>query len=62
MKSVCIVGGLGPESILLGCTDLQLIINQSNLKTKLIDTADILVSATFNKLSDINQNTEFKGR
>jgi len=52
----------GSESILLGCTDLQLILNQSDLKTKLIDTANILMSATFNKLSDINQNTEFKGR
>jgi len=38
------------ECIVLGCTDFQLILNQSDLKSEVIDTTDVLVSATFNRL------------
>ena len=53
----------GAECILSACTDIQLILKQSDLDVKLIDTLDVLLSATFNGLiSDINQNTKIKGR
>ena len=40
----------GSECILLGCTDIQSILNQYHLKTKLIDSLDVLASATFDNL------------
>jgi aspartate racemase len=40
----------GSEAIVLGCTDLQLILNQNDVNVKLIDTTKILVEATFKEL------------
>ncbi len=44
----------GSEAVILGCTDLPLILNKENVGTKLFDTNKILANATANKLlSDV---------
>ncbi|MBI2545185.1 MAG: aspartate/glutamate racemase family protein [Candidatus Aenigmarchaeota archaeon] len=48
----------GSEHILLVCTDLQLVLKNEDL----VDTMQILASATFDRLTDISKNTNFKGR
>ncbi len=48
-----IVGNLksrGAEAVVLGCTDLQLLINQKNSGVKIIDTVDVLADSVLERL------------
>ncbi|MBI4015650.1 MAG: amino acid racemase [Candidatus Aenigmarchaeota archaeon] len=50
-----IVTGLkekGAEAVILGCTDLQLLINQENSGVKLIDTVDVLADSAVRILNE----------
>ena len=40
----------GAEAIILGCTDLQLLLSQKDSKVKLLDTVEIFAEATINKI------------
>ena len=40
----------GAEAIILGCTDLQLILKQNNLQIQFIDSLEILMKATFERI------------
>jgi aspartate racemase len=45
----------GAEAIILGCTDLQLILTQNQFKIELLDSMKILVQSTFNILFHKNK-------
>jgi aspartate racemase len=42
----------GAEAVILGCTDLQLVVGQEDLKVPLLDSTQILVDAVLNGMSE----------
>ena len=48
----------GAEAIVLGCTDLPLLISQKDVNIKLFDSLEILAKATINFSKNINTNNK----
>jgi len=48
----------GAEAIILGCTDLQLLLKESLFKVELLDSMEILMQSTFNILFPKNNISE----
>lgn len=48
------LGNKGAEAVVLGCTDLQLLLRQTDVDTPLIDTMDILANSIIRHISDTN--------
>lgn len=50
----------GSESIILGCTDLQIILNKDEFDAKLLDSFEILSESTFNKIIRMSKSLKDK--
>ncbi len=50
LKTISKLGSRGAEAIILGCTDLQLLVKQSDTQLKLLDTTEILADAVVREI------------